>query len=122
MVVPRGWILEDRREDLPRLFKPRPISTQGSAVSPERRARSAAGHDRSGEVDRPEQLQIDGTGEILRPVVQEPAEIEPAVAPDIDVYEPWQPDFDEHSDLGGLLEATSPLLARAFRGTDRPRR
>jgi len=27
----------------------------------------------------------------------------------------WTPDFDETDDLGGLLAATSPLLARAFR-------
>ena len=28
--------------------------------------------------------------------------------------------FDEQDDLGGVLAADSPLLARAFRGTDRP--
>ena len=34
---------------------------------------------------------------------------------------PWMPDFDQQDDLGGVLAARSPLLARAFRGTDRPR-
>ena len=33
----------------------------------------------------------------------------------------WQPDFDADDDLNGLLEVSSPLLARAFRGTDRRR-
>ena len=34
---------------------------------------------------------------------------------------PWVPAFDEQDDLGGVLAADSPLLARAFRGTGRPR-
>lgn len=34
---------------------------------------------------------------------------------------PWQPEFDQDDDLGGLLEVDSPLLARAFRGTGRRR-
>lgn len=33
----------------------------------------------------------------------------------------WLPDFDDDDDLGGVLAVDSPLLARAFRGTDRPR-
>ena len=62
-------------------------------------------------------------------------ELEPAVAtvasvtgtpsadddPDATVAIPWLPTFDEGDDLDGVLSARSPLLARAFRGTDRPR-
>jgi hypothetical protein len=33
----------------------------------------------------------------------------------------WTPNFDTDDDLGGLLSASSPLLARAFRGAERPR-
>jgi len=40
---------------------------------------------------------------------------------DIEQARPWSPTFDEKDDLGGLLSAQSPLLARAFRGDDRPR-
>jgi hypothetical protein len=43
------------------------------------------------------------------------------LALDTDAATPWMPDFDQQSDLGGVLAARSPLLARAFRGTDRPR-
>ena len=32
---------------------------------------------------------------------------------------PWTADFDVSDDLGGVLAADSPLLARAFRGTSR---
>ena len=41
--------------------------------------------------------------------------------PDATVAIPWMPTFDEADDLGGVLAARSPLLARAFRGTDRRR-
>jgi hypothetical protein len=33
---------------------------------------------------------------------------------------PWVPSFDHADDLDGLLDARSPLLARAFRGRRRP--
>lgn len=96
MVVPRGWTLDDRREPAPRLFKPRPAVP---AARPQAGSRRRARPDASAE-----QLQIDGTGEIERP----------AVAGD------WDPGFTD-DDLDGLLESSSPLLARAFRGLDRPR-
>ena len=41
--------------------------------------------------------------------------------PDATVAIPWMPNFDDQDDLGGVLAARSPLLARAFRGTDRRR-
>jgi hypothetical protein len=141
MVVPRGWTLDDRREHALRLFKPRPIERPPAAPRrPVRRARD--------EGDQPEQLQIDGTGEIVRPTVasalagvphDEPHIDEPHIEePHIDephVDEPaadaglgagrgaaWEPEFDHDDDLNGLLEVSSPLLARAFRGTGRPPR
>ncbi len=40
---------------------------------------------------------------------------------DPDSDDAWTPSFDADDDLGGLLAARSPLLARAFRGTDRSR-
>ena len=38
---------------------------------------------------------------------------------DAEPVEPWTPTFDPGDDLDGLLSASSPLLARAFRGADR---
>lgn len=120
MVVPRGWTLDDRREAQPRLFKPRQPAGASSmtiaAPAPASRRRRSR-HDVDGE-----QLQIDGTGEIERPnagsdILADASEIEP----DADVVTPWQPEFDADDDLDGLLEVSSPLLARAFRGTDRRR-
>jgi hypothetical protein len=51
----------------------------------------------------------------------------PSHAPEADTDQaggpstPWMPDFDADDDLDGLLHVQSPLLARAFRGTDRAR-
>lgn len=127
MVVPRGWTLDDRREATPRLFKPRPASN-GAKAAPARRGRRAPAEVTAGA--RPEQLQIDGTGEIPRPNAPVAASIDELHEPDLspaatneptDPNGPWQPDFDVDDDLGGLLDVESPLLARAFRGTGRPR-
>jgi hypothetical protein len=105
MVVPIGWTLDDRREEHPRLFKPRQQAAATPAAT--RRKKSAGGKSKPSE-----QLQIDGTGETPRPAE--------AAAPS-DPAQAWQPDFDHDDDLGGLLEVSSPLLARAFRGRDRRR-
>jgi hypothetical protein len=100
MVVPMGWTLDDRREQQPRLFKPRQAAA-ATAPGAGRRRKS------SGKTAAAEQLQIDGTGEIPRPAAA------------VDSEQVWQPDFDTDDDLGGLLAVSSPLLARAFRGKHR---
>ena len=145
MSVPRGWTLDDRREEVPRLFTPRRPRETTATRRPVRQPRPT----RSKRAPRPEpveQLVIDGTGEIERPTLPpditavepvvpvEPAEPvpEPEVraplevaepvtdeATDMPEAEPWRPSFDEDNNLDGLLEVSSPLLARAFRG--RPR-
>ncbi len=107
MTVPRGWTLDDRREEVPRLFKPRPVDPGAPAASMHRRRRSPQ--------PEVEQLQIDGTGEFERPASDAIADEQP-IAP-----APWAPAFDHDNDLDGLMQVSSPLLARAFRGTDRPR-
>jgi hypothetical protein len=117
MVVPRGWTLDDQREDQPRLFKPTVSnSAPASVAAPKQRPVSRS-------LVQPEQLQIDGTGEIERPQIDESEpETDEQFEPVAAAATPWSPDFDAADDLDGLLEVKSPLLARAFRGTDRPRR
>lgn len=123
MIVPRGWTLDDRREDTLRLFRPADADVEVDATpsSIRRPRRAAPDPDHT-----PVQLVIDGTGEIDRPdltaiddQVDEPADPE-AQVDSVEPVAPWQPDFDQEDDLDGLLSVTSPLLARAFRGTDRP--
>jgi hypothetical protein len=100
MVVPRGWTLDDRRDPSPRLFRPPAPSVDDTASTARpRRSRRPARH-------RPAEL-FDEVAEVPDP--------------DETVAIPWTPQFDHADDLGGLLDAGSPLLARAFRGTTRRR-
>ena len=111
MVVPRGWFLDDRREPAPRLFRA-PSDRTGPTARPRRRRAATP-------TERPaEQLEL---GAELPPPVLSATE-QPAVGVTGPAGAAWRPEFDVDDDLDGLLEADSPLLARAFRGTDRPKR
>jgi hypothetical protein len=111
MVVPRGWTLDDRREPIPRLFRP-PAGPAGGAArapSPRRRAPAPAAAPAAEQLELGHEPPSNG---------ETPASDEAELASDA----PWMPSFDTDDDLDGLLEVRSPLLARAFRGEDRPPR
>jgi hypothetical protein len=132
MVVPLGWMLDDRRDPVPRLFKTPATQT----ATPTRHRRAPSQHRSAAEQLRLDaEAVIDAVAEIELPVevpVQVAMEVEVAAeAPeaaelgvdvegdvDADVL-PWKPTFDQTDDLDGLLEARSPLLARAFGGQGR---
>lgn len=100
MALPKGWWLDDRRVDTPTLFAPpEPVVAD-------------AGHQRAPSRPRKHTARAPSLP-LAEPVVPEPVVALPAA-------EPWMPTFDTHDDLGGLLDAKTPLLARAF-GRDRPR-
>jgi hypothetical protein len=103
MVVPLGWMFDDRRDPVPRLFKAPPTQT---VTAP--RQRRSPGHHR----DDSQQLQLDAEA-----MIAAVAELDDAPSPS-EVL-PWKPTFDQTDDLDGLLEARSPLLARAFGGQGR---
>ena len=107
MVVPRGWTLDDLRDPDLHLFRPPPIDGRSSSSAARTRPAKLA----AGDARPPEQLRLDQDS---APAPLPP----PATAPEA---APWPPSFDEADDLDGLLSARSPLLARAFRGADRPR-
>ncbi len=115
MVVPRGWTLDDRREPTPRLFRPAPAATKTDAettAEPERRPGTA-----QRATPRSEQLVLDDDAE----TVAEVAGASPSDDPDETQAIPWLPDMNDDDALDDVLAAETPLLARAFRGTDRPR-
>ena len=118
MVVPRSWTLDDLRDPDLHLFRP------PEADPSRRRSRRSASTNAADGADA-EQLAL-GVEETAAP----DATVEPAdddAAPIVDASSPmdpgesWSPSFDDGDDLDGLLAARSPLLARAFRGDDRPR-
>jgi hypothetical protein len=121
MVVPRGWTLDDRRESQPRLFRST-VDASGAITRPKRRSRSIATNAARQPV---EQLKLaaavpDITAPTDSAVDHEPGDADAADRAD-DPSTPWMPAFDNDDDLDGLLHVESPLLARAFRGTDRIR-
>jgi hypothetical protein len=101
MVVPRGWWLDDRRV-AERLFVP-PTPIQTGARPARRPGRAAA-------------IEVAGDGPAALLDAEQPAAssaIAPA-EPDITTPMPWTPVFVAGDDLDGVLDATSPLLSRAF--------
>jgi hypothetical protein len=111
MVVPLGWMLDDRRDPVPRLFK---TPAQPTAAVP--RQRRASRHHQ----DDTEQLEL--VADVALVEVDDVADM--AAEADTmseDEVLPWKPAFDQTDDLDGLLEARGPLLARAFGGQGRRR-
>ncbi len=112
MVVPLGWMLDDRRDPAPRLFK---APAQPTTAAP--RQRRSASHQRRDA----DQLQFGADAAVAPDELADRRDVETIEhPPDGDVL-PWKPTFDQTDDLDGLLEAQSPLLARAFGGQERPR-
>jgi len=129
MVVPIGWTLDDRRDTRPRLFR-----TKGAELAERSRRRvatprAADGRFRSrtalddppapeaSDVATTTQLALDAEAE-ERTVAAVTGEVTDPADPDATVAIPWIPTVLD-DDLGGLLAAESPLLARAFQGRER---
>ena len=112
MVVPRHWTLDDLRDPDLHLFRP-PAPLPAPLPAPRRR-NHPTGSASEQLLLLTDQAPADGADlTVGTNVVVAEADSDPAV--------PWTPTFDDDDDLGGLLAARSPLLARAFRGDDRPR-
>lgn len=134
---PRGWFLDDRRDARPRLFRPADDASPASGA-PRPRSRRRDRRDRTADAteelplfaadgvayeDGPSERQVGGSN---------PAAGGPAAAADGTsrtgpeaIHDtaalPWTPVFDQTDDLGGVLDARGPLLARAFGNRGRPR-
>ena len=117
MSVPKGWSIDDRREDPPRLFK-----TPQSGVAPAKASAKKSvteSKQKKKTVVRPmlfqtenqnvEKLQEAEVAQVLvaKPVVRD-ADLEETKAM------PWTPQFDRTDDLGGVLRPKGKLLSRAF--------
>jgi hypothetical protein len=113
MIVPRSWTLDDLRDPDLHLFRP------PAAEPAQRRARRAAASPSDTGADAIEQLELGGVSAKLSDGT-DGLDGTDAAGPS-DSGESWSPSFDDGDDLDGLLSARSPLLARAFRGDDRPR-
>jgi hypothetical protein len=128
MALPKGWWLDDRRVEVPTLFEPpappAPVRAR-EALHPRRPRRRAEPDEAAPSLLAPVEPEVDTTAP---PAAAVPVPVAaPAAATEVIVEglladepaEPWMPSFDTSDDLGGLLDAKSPLLARAF-GRARP--
>ena len=128
MVVPRNWILDDLRDPDLHLFRP-PAAVE--------RPRSRSRRVHSNDAREAEQLALGvepavgskppaddlstEDGLVAEPIADVIAPADLADPNTAEQDEVWTPNFDTDDDLGGLLSASSPLLARAFLGAERPR-
>ena len=115
LVVPRGWRIEDKRENVPRLFPVTPLTEKPKAKSVEAKKVDA----KKSRVKPPRPSIFDElktekkTEEVVAPIV-EVAEVELEETKAI----PWSPQFDQTDDLGGVLRPKGRLLSRAFNFDD----
>ena len=134
LTVPRGWTLSDRRSDEPTMFvaPAAPVAPVAAEPAAPRRRRRAAGKGHPAtqtlelfEVLRQELAEAEAApvvapvaAAVVEPIV-EPAP-EPVVEPaaEVEVESATEPAGDE---LPEALQATSPLLARAFAATGHQR-
>jgi hypothetical protein len=109
MRLPKGWWLQDRRED-EQLFASAPAPPPSPPVVPGRTTVAPY---------RPRRPRRPRAEPALLPIDRVPAA---GTAVDREALEPvWTPAFDAGDDLGGLLDAKTPLLSRAFRRDGSPR-
>jgi hypothetical protein len=117
MSVPKGWSIDDRREDPPRLFK-----TPKSVVAPAKANVKKSATDskqKKKPVARPMLFQTDKIdAEKVEEVQETKTTVSKPVVRDADLEEtkamPWTPQFDRTDDLGGVLRPKGKLLSRAF--------
>ena len=116
LVVPRGWRIEDKRENVPRLFPVTPpaekpksnvakkVETKKNRVKPPRPSIFD-------ELKNDKKME-----EVVVPIV----EVEQVTEAELEETKaiPWSPQFDQTDDLGGVLRPKGRLLSRAFNFDD----
>jgi len=104
LVVPRGWRIEDKRENVPRLF---PVT----APSEKPKAKDAASKKTAPKKNR---------AKLPRPSIFDELKNEKKVEVELEETKaiPWSPQFDHTDDLGGVLRPKGRLLSRAFNFDD----
>ena len=121
--VPRGWSIDDRRESVPRLFRPpAPVKLQRDATPSSGQRRKSRG-----DTVRPKLFDREVVQETATATATATAPAPPAPAPvQVDEWEvrddgleetqamQWKPSFDHTDDLGGILRPKGKMMSRAF--------
>jgi hypothetical protein len=120
MSVPKGWSIDDRREDPPRLFR----TPKSGAVTTKNATKKSATESKPKKKPavRPMLFQTDKKDveqvQEAQAVQEAKTNVSKPVVRDADLEETkamaWTPQFDRTDDLGGVLRPKGKLLSRAF--------
>ena len=114
LVVPRGWRIEDKRENVPRLFPVTPPADKPKVVA----AKKAEAKKNRVKPPRPSIFDELKNEKKIEEVATPSVEVVPEAAAEVELEEtkaiPWSPQFDQTDDLGGVLRPKGRLLSRAF--------
>ena len=116
LVVPRGWRIEDKRENVPRLFPVTPPTEKPKVVA----AKKAAAKKNRVKPPRPSIFDELKNDKKIEEVAAPSVEVAPEVEVELEETKaiPWSPQFDQTDDLGGVLRPKGRLLSRAFNFDD----
>ena len=114
--VPRGWSIDDRRESVPRLFRPpAPVKLQRDATPSSGQRRKSRGDTVRPKLFDREVVQETATATATAPA---PAQVDEWEVRDDGLEETqamqWKPSFDHTDDLGGILRPKGKMMSRAF--------
>jgi hypothetical protein len=118
LVVPRGWRIEDKRENVPRLFPVTPPAEKPK-ISVVKKVEPKKNRVKPPRPSIFDELRNDKKQEdVVVPIVQ--AEVVATVEAELEETKaiPWSPQFDQTDDLGGVLRPKGRLLSRAFNFDD----
>jgi len=139
---PQGWLVDDRRESAPRLFRPQSNHPQPTLTVVRDKAPRTR-KDRVRDLPRPslfaESVPVAEKPVVAQPVVEQPiveqqvieqpvveqphaTRVDAPVDPTGDETRSWEPFFDPDDDLDGMLNATGSMLRDAFRSRHNGRR
>ena len=116
--VPRGWSIDDRRESVPRLFRPpAPVKLQRDATPSSGQRRKSRGDTVRPKLFDREVVQETATATATAPAPA-PAQVDEWEVRDDGLEETqamqWKPSFDHTDDLGGILRPKGKMMSRAF--------
>ena len=112
LVVPRGWRIEDKRENVPRLFPVTPTAEKPKATA----AKKSETKKNRVKPPRPSIFDELKNEKKIEEVASPSVEVVPEVEVELEETKaiPWSPQFDQTDDLGGVLRPKGRLLSRAF--------
>ena len=112
LVVPRGWRIEDKRENVPRLFPVTPTAEKPKATA----AKKSETKKNRVKPPRPSIFDELKNDKKIEEVASPSVEVVPEVEVELEETKaiPWSPQFDQTDDLGGVLRPKGRLLSRAF--------